>query len=116
MIHSLWTPVPGKFKDYIGVPKSNMYQSLHTTVICQNGERVEFQIRTEDMHRVAEEGIAAHWKYKEKGYIDEKDESIFSWLRQLVEWQKDVKDSKEFMDTLRVDMFSDVVYIFTPKG
>lgn len=116
VIHSLWSPVPGKFKDYIGVPKSNLYQSLHTTVICLKGERVEFQIRTEEMHKIAEEGIAAHWKYKEKGQIDEKDRMVFDWLRQLVEWQHDIKDSMEFLDFFKVDMFADVVYVFTPRG
>ena len=90
LIHSLWTPVPGRFKDFIGVPKSNLYQSLHTTVIGPKGERVEFQIRTEEMHRLAEEGIAAHWRYKEKSAISQREEQQFAWLRQLLEWQKDV--------------------------
>ncbi len=116
MIHSLWRPVPGRFKDYIGVPKSNLYQSLHTTVIGPKGQHVEFQIRTEEMHRVAEEGIAAHWKYKEKGQIDSKDDKLFAWLRQLVEWQKDLVDSRQFMDSVRLDLIQDVVYVFTPKG
>lgn len=116
MIHSLWTPVPGRFKDYIGVPKSNMYQSLHTTVIGPKGHRVEFQIRTEEMHRVAEEGIAAHWKYKDRGQIDTKDNQIYNWLRQMVEWQKDLVDSRQFLDSIKVDLFPDVVYIFTPRG
>jgi GTP diphosphokinase / guanosine-3',5'-bis(diphosphate) 3'-diphosphatase len=116
MIHSLWRPVPGRFRDYIGVPKSNLYQSLHTTVIGPKGEHVEFQIRTEQMHRVAEEGIAAHWKYKEKGQIDSKDDKLFGWLRQLVEWQKDLVDSRQFMNSVRLDLIQDVVYVFTPKG
>lgn len=116
MIHSLWRPVPGRFKDYIGVPKSNLYQSLHTTVIGPKGQHVEFQIRTEEMHRVAEEGIAAHWKYKEKGQIDSKDDKLFGWLRQLLEWQKDLVDSRQFMDSVRLDLIQDVVYVFTPKG
>src|SRR5512135_1568598 len=116
MIHSLWLPVPERFKDFIGVPKPNLYQSLHTTVIGPKGDRVEFQIRTEEMHRIAETGIAAHWQYKEKGKIAEEDEKRFSWLRQLVEYQKDLTDSHEFMDTLKVDLFPEVVYIFTPKG
>jgi GTP pyrophosphokinase len=116
MIHSLWRPVPGRFKDYIGVPKSNLYQSLHTTVIGPKGQHVEFQIRTEEMHRVAEEGVAAHWKYKEKGQIDSKDDKFFGWLRQLVEWQKDLMDSRQFMDSVRLDLIQDVVYVFTPKG
>ncbi|MBI5189659.1 MAG: bifunctional (p)ppGpp synthetase/guanosine-3',5'-bis(diphosphate) 3'-pyrophosphohydrolase [Nitrospirae bacterium] len=116
MIHSLWLPVPGRFKDFIGVPKSNRYQSLHTTVIGPKGERVEFQIRTEEMHRVAESGIAAHWQYKEKGKVAQQDEKAFSWLRQLVEYQKEVTDSREFLDTLKIDLFTEVVYVFTPRG
>lgn len=115
MIHSLWIPVPGRFKDFIGVPKSNMYQSLHTTVIGPKGHRVEFQIRTEEMHRIAEEGIAAHWLYKEKGHLGIKDNKVYNWLRQLVEWQKDF-DSRQFLNSIKVDLFPDVVYIFTPKG
>ncbi len=116
MIHSLWTPVPGRFKDYIGVPKSNMYQSLHTTIIGPKGHRIEFQIRTEEMHKVAEEGIAAHWKYKERGQIDTKDNRIYKWLRQMVEWQQDLADNRQFMDSVKVDLFQDVVYVFTPRG
>jgi guanosine-3',5'-bis(diphosphate) 3'-pyrophosphohydrolase len=116
LIHSLWTPVPGRFKDFIGVPKSNLYQSLHTTVIGPKGERVEFQIRTEEMHRLAEEGIAAHWRYKEKSAISQREEQQFAWLRQLLEWQKDVPDAKEFMETVKGDLFPDVVYVFTPRG
>ncbi|MCC7203162.1 MAG: bifunctional (p)ppGpp synthetase/guanosine-3',5'-bis(diphosphate) 3'-pyrophosphohydrolase [Nitrospirae bacterium] len=116
MIHSMWTPVPGRFKDFIGIPKTNMYQSLHTTVIGPKGQRVEFQIRTDEMHKLAEEGIAAHWKYKEKGQIDTKDNQIYNWLRQMMEWQQDLSDSKQFMDSVKVDLFPDVVYVFTPKG
>ncbi|MEW6324270.1 MAG: RelA/SpoT family protein, partial [Nitrospirota bacterium] len=116
MIHSLWRPVPGRFKDYIGVPKSNLYQSLHTTVVGPLGQHVEFQIRTEEMHRVAEEGIAAHWKYKEHGRIDERDDRLFAWLRQLVEWQQELADSRQFMDSIKMDLFGDVIYVFTPKG
>ena len=116
LIHSLWTPVPGRFKDFIGVPKSNLYQSLHTTVIGPKGERVEFQIRTEEMHRIAEEGIAAHWRYKEKSQVSQREEQQFAWLRQLMEWQKDLTDAKEFMDTVKGDLFPDVVYVFTPRG
>jgi len=116
MIHSLWLPVPGRFKDYIGVPKSNMYQSLHTTVIGPHGDRVEFQIRTEEMHRVAEEGIAAHWQYKEGAKFAEDDERRFSWLRQMVEYQQELTDSREFMDTIKFDLFPEVVYVFTPAG
>jgi len=116
VIHTLWKPISHRFKDFIAVPKSNGYQSLHTTVIGPKGDPVEIQIRTRDMHRVAEEGIAAHWKYKEgKSGIDPADKS-FVWLRQLMEWQRDLKDSKEFLDTLRVDLFPDEVYVFTPRG
>ncbi|HTG00578.1 MAG TPA: bifunctional (p)ppGpp synthetase/guanosine-3',5'-bis(diphosphate) 3'-pyrophosphohydrolase [Nitrospirota bacterium] len=116
LIHSLWTPVPGRFKDFIGVPKSNLYQSLHTTVIGPKGERVEFQIRTEEMHRVAEEGIAAHWRYKERSSISQREEQQFAWLRQLLEWQRDLPDAREFMETVKGDLFPDVVYVFTPRG
>jgi GTP pyrophosphokinase len=116
VIHSLWRPLPGRFKDYIAIPKSNLYQSLHTTVVGPKGEHVEFQIRTEDMHRVAEYGIAAHWKYKEQGRIDDKDSKAFGWLRQFVEWQKDLPDNRQFMDSVKLELFHDVVYVFTPKG
>ncbi|HAK59087.1 MAG TPA: GTP pyrophosphokinase, partial [Nitrospiraceae bacterium] len=116
LIHSLWTPVAGRFKDFIGVPKSNLYQSLHTTVIGPKGERVEFQLRTEDMHRIAEEGIAAHWRYKEKSSISQREEQQFAWLRQLLEFQRDVPDAKEFMETVKGDLFPDMVYVFTPIG
>ena len=116
VIHSLWRPLPGRFKDYIAIPKSNMYQSLHTTVVGPQGEHVEFQIRTEEMHRVSEQGIAAHWKYKEHGRIDEKDGKVFSWLRQFVEWNQDLPDNRQFMDSVKLDLFHDVVYVFTPQG
>ena len=116
LIHSLWTPVPGRFKDFIGVPKSNLYQSLHTTVIGPKGERVEFQIRTEEMHRLAEEGIAAHWRYKERSPISQREEQQFAWIRQLLEWQRDLPDAREFMETVKGDLFPDVVYVFTPRG
>jgi GTP diphosphokinase / guanosine-3',5'-bis(diphosphate) 3'-diphosphatase len=118
VIHSKWTPVPGRFKDYIALPKPNMYQSLHTTVIGPGRERIEIQIRTHDMHRVAERGIAAHWKYKDKhgGGIAESDAQKFGWLRQLMEWQKDLKDPAEFLEGVKVDLFQDEVYVFTPKG
>src|SRR5215475_12713711 len=116
VIHSLWKPVPGRFKDFIAMPKVNMYQSLHTTVIGPKGDPVEIQIRTREMHRIAEEGIAAHWLYKErKTGKDKLDESLV-WLRQLIETQQDTKDPREFMDTVRVDLFPDEVYVFTPKG
>ena len=116
VVHSLWKPIPGRFKDYIGMPKANMYQSLHTTVIGPYGERVEIQIRTEQMHRIANEGIAAHWVYKEGKSVPESDSKRFSWLRQLLEWQQDLKDPKEFLETVRVDLFPDDVYVFTPNG
>ncbi len=117
MIHSLWTPIPGRFKDYIGVPKSNMYQSLHTTVIGPKGERVEFQIRTEEMHRIAEQGIAAHWKYKEKeGEFDDKSSKYISWLRDLVQVQKEVPDAMDFLEAVKGEVVPEVVYVFTPKG
>lgn len=116
IIHSLWKPIPGKFKDYIGLPKENMYQSLHTAVIGPYGERMEIQIRTREMHKVAEEGIAAHWKYKEGRAIPETEDKQFTWLRQLLEWQRDLKDDKEFIETVKVDLFPNEVYVFTPKG
>jgi guanosine-3',5'-bis(diphosphate) 3'-pyrophosphohydrolase len=116
VIHSLWKPVPGRFKDFIAMPKVNMYQSLHTTVIGPKGDPVEIQIRTWEMHKIAEEGIAAHWLYKEKrAGKDKLDESLL-WLRQLLETQQDFKDPQEFLDTVRVDLFPDEVYVFTPKG
>jgi len=116
LIHALWRPVPGRFKDYIGVPKSNHYQSLHTTVVGPKGEHVEFQIRTREMHRVAEEGIAAHWTYKERGEIDERDKLVFAWLRQLLESHQDLTDNRQFMESVKLNLYSDVVYVFTPKG
>ena len=116
LIHQLWKPVPGRFKDFIAIPKPNMYQSLHTTVIGPLSERVEVQIRTEEMHKIAEEGIAAHWAYKEGKSIVSKDDEKFAWLRQLMEWQQDLKDPKEFLETVKVDLFTDEVFVFTPKG
>lgn len=115
-IHALWRPIHGRFKDYIALPKDNHYQSLHTTVMCLDNERVEFQIRTPEMHRIAEQGIAAHWHYKEDGRLDTKDEEKFRWLRQLVDWHRDLKDSLEFVDTVKLDLFSDEIYVFTPRG
>jgi GTP diphosphokinase / guanosine-3',5'-bis(diphosphate) 3'-diphosphatase len=116
LVHSMWKPVPGRFKDFIAIPKPNMYQSLHTTVVTPRGERVEVQIRTEEMHRVAEEGIAAHWAYKEGKGILSADDQKFSWLRQLMEWQQDLKDPKEFLETVKVELFTDEVFVFTPRG
>lgn len=115
-IHSMWKPVQGRFKDYISVPKANMYQSLHTTVIGPQGQRMEVQIRTWDMHKVAEEGIAAHWKYKEGPATNKTDEKEFVWLHQLLEWQQNLKDPVEFLETVRMDLFPDEVYVFTPRG
>ena len=115
LIHSLWKPVPGRFKDYIAIPKPNLYQSLHTTVIGPSAERIEIQMRTEEMHRIAEEGIAAHWAYKE-GKQAKGDEAKFAWLRQLMEWQTDLKDPREFLETVKVDLFTDEVFVFTPAG
>ena len=116
LIHQLWKPVPGRFKDFVAIPKPNMYQSLHTTVIGPGGDRVEVQIRTEEMHRIAEEGIAAHWAYKEGKALVRGDDEKFAWLRQLMEWQQDLKDPKEFLETVKVDLFTDEVFVFTPKG
>jgi GTP pyrophosphokinase len=114
IVHSLWRPVPGRFKDYVALPKPNGYQSLHTTVIGHYGERMEIQIRTGEMHRNAEFGIAAHWKYKEGG--GDEDEDAFAWLRSLVELNQDLKDPHEFIDTVKVDLFPDEVFVFTPRG
>ncbi|MCP4666277.1 MAG: bifunctional (p)ppGpp synthetase/guanosine-3',5'-bis(diphosphate) 3'-pyrophosphohydrolase, partial [Deltaproteobacteria bacterium] len=115
-IHSMWKPVQGRFKDYISVPKPNMYQSLHTAVMGPLGNRMEIQIRTKEMHRIAEEGIAAHWKYKEGSVASKTDEKQFAWLRQLMEWQKNLKDPVEFLETVRMNLFPDDVYVFTPTG
>ncbi len=121
-IHGLWKPVPGRFKDYIALPKANMYQSLHTTIIGPEVERVEFQLRTEEMHRTAEQGIAAHWRYKEVGKgkegtgADEKVTEKVAWLRRLLDWEQDLKEPHEFMETLKIDLFPEEVYVFTPRG
>jgi guanosine-3',5'-bis(diphosphate) 3'-pyrophosphohydrolase len=115
IIHSMWKPVLGRFKDYISIPKANMYQSLHTSVIGPYAQRMEVQIRTWDMDKVSEEGIAAHWKYKE-GLIGETDQKQFGWLKQLLEWQKNLHDPKEFMEMVQMDLFPNEVYVFTPKG
>ena len=114
LVHSLWKPVPGRFKDYIAMSKPNGYRSLQTTVIGPFGERMEIQIRTQEMHRVAEFGIAAHWKYKDGG--DDGSVQQFAWLRQLVEWQQQLQNPNEFLETVRVDLFADEVYVFTPGG
>ena len=115
IVHTLWTPIPGRFKDYIAMPKPNMYQSIHTTVIGDGGVPFEIQIRTYEMHTIAEYGIAAHWKYKE-GVSSATEEVKISWLRQALEWQKETKDPREFMESLKVDLFSRQVFVFTPAG
>ncbi|HBI55263.1 MAG TPA: (p)ppGpp synthetase, partial [Firmicutes bacterium] len=115
-IHHLCKPIPGHFKDYIAMPKSNGYQSLHTTVVALKGNPVEVQIRTWDMHRMAEYGLAAHWRYKEGGKGDRQFEEKLAWLRQFMEWQTETKDTNEFIETLKVDLFDDEVLVFTPKG
>jgi GTP pyrophosphokinase len=117
MIHALWRPVPGRIKDFIAMPRANRYQSLHTTVIGATGHQFEVQIRTEEMHRIAEEGIAAHWKYKAGGSaVTARDEERLNWIRQLVEWQKEMTDPNEFLSSLKMDLYPDEVYTFTPKG
>ncbi len=117
LIHALWRPVPGRIKDFIAIPRANRYQSLHTTVIGEGGHQFEVQIRTEEMHRIAEEGIAAHWKYKTKdGAVTARDEERLNWIRQLVEWQKEMTDPNEFLSSLKMDLYPDEVYTFTPKG
>lgn len=115
-IHTEWKPLPGRFKDYIAVPKQNMYQSIHTTVLGKDGRPFEVQIRTREMHSTAEYGIAAHWHYKEGGTADKDMDKKLAWLRELLEWQTDMRDSKEFMESLKVDFYSDRVFVFTPKG
>lgn len=116
LVHAAWRPVPGRFKDYISMPKANMYQSLHTTVIGPEGQRIEIQIRTDDMNQLAEYGVAAHWLYKDAGKIKGKDVGQFTWLRQILDWQKEESDAREFMRSLRFDLFKDEVYVFTPRG
>jgi guanosine-3',5'-bis(diphosphate) 3'-pyrophosphohydrolase len=116
LIHALWRPVPGRIKDFIAIPRANRYQSLHTTVIGDGGHQFEVQIRTEEMHRIAEEGIAAHWKYKAGDVVTARDEERLNWIRQLVEWQKEMTDPNEFLSSLKMDLYPDEVYTFTPKG
>lgn len=125
IVHSLWRPIPGRFKDYVAVPKSNMYQSLHTTVVFSNGQPLEIQIRTFEMHRISEYGIAAHWRYKENGnskqisggsVVDKTFDAKLSWLRQLLEWHQDINDPHEFVNSVKMDVFSDEVFVFTPRG
>jgi GTP pyrophosphokinase len=117
LIHTLWRPVPGRIKDFIAMPRANRYQSLHTTVMSPTGHQFEVQIRTEEMHRIAEEGIAAHWKYKAGGgAVTARDEERLNWIRQLVEWQKEMTDPNEFLSSLKMDLYPDEVYTFTPKG
>ena len=115
IVHNLWRPVPGRIKDFIAMPRPNLYQSLHTSVITEDGTSFEVQIRTEEMHRMAEEGIAAHWKYKD-GPVSAQEEQRLAWLRQVVEWQRDVSDPNEFLSTLKIDLYPEEVYTFTPKG
>jgi GTP diphosphokinase / guanosine-3',5'-bis(diphosphate) 3'-diphosphatase len=116
IIHNLWRPVPGRIKDFIAIPRPNMYQSLHTSVIGPHGQPFEVQIRTMEMHRIAEEGIAAHWKYKTGRASDNKDDQRFLWLRHLVEWQQEMQDPSDFLSTLKIDLYPEEVYAFTPKG
>src|ERR1035437_10318779 len=116
VIHNEWHPIPGRIKDFIAIPRPNLYQSLHTSVMGPGGRHFEVQIRTEEMHRVAEEGIAAHWKYKEGRRGAAEDDQRITWLRQLVEWQREMGDPGEFMSTLKVDLYPEEVYSFTPKG
>jgi GTP pyrophosphokinase len=116
VIHNTWRPVPGRIKDFIAIPRPNLYQSLHTSVIGPHGQPFEVQIRTEEMHKVAEKGIAAHWTYKDRQPTAQEDAERFAWLRHLVEWQQDMRDSGEFLSTLKIDLYPEEVYTFTPKG
>ncbi len=115
-VHAIWRPVPGRFKDFIAMPKPNMYQSLHTSLMTERGQPFEVQIRTREMHQVAEEGIAAHWQYKEGGKLRPADGERVGWLRQILEWQQDLKDPREFLEMVKIDLYPDEVYCFTPKG
>ena len=118
ILHSIWKPIPGRFKDYIALPKDNGYQSLHTAVLGPDGERIELQFRTHEMHRTAEFGVAAHWAYKagKYGAIPKGEQKGFDWLRQLLEWQTDLDDPNDFLTTVKVDLFDNEVYVFTPGG
>ena len=116
IIHQTWSPVPGRIKDFIAMPRPNGYQSLHTSVVSERGFPFEVQIRTAEMHRVAEEGIAAHWKYKEGRLGADRDEQYFLWLRQLLEFQQEVRDPQEFLQNLKIELYPEEVYIFTPEG
>ena len=116
VVHSLWRPIPGQFDDYIAMPKNNMYQSLHTAVVALDGKPLEVQIRSHDMHRVSEVGIAAHWRYKEGTRTDRAYDAKLAWVRQLMEWQTDVSDATEFIEGVKLDIFQDQVFVFTPKG
>jgi len=116
IVHSIWRPVPGRIKDYVAMPKPNMYQSLHTSVMTDRGQPFEVQIRTHEMHRIAEEGIAAHWQYKESDSVSDHDAKRVGWLRQILEWQQDLKDPRDFLQLVKVDLFPEEVYCFTPKG
>jgi GTP diphosphokinase / guanosine-3',5'-bis(diphosphate) 3'-diphosphatase len=115
-VHSIWRPVPGRIKDYIAMPKPNLYQSLHTSVMTDKGQPFEVQIRTREMHGIAEQGIAAHWQYKEGKALSDKDAQKIAWLRQILDWQKDLKDPRDFLEMVKVDLFPEEVYTFTPQG
>ena len=116
VVHSMWRPIPGQFDDYIAVPKNNMYQSLHTAVVALDGKPLEVQIRSHDMHRVSEIGVAAHWRYKEGTRSDRAYDAKLAWVRQLIEWQQDVSDATEFIEGVKLDIFQDQVFVFTPAG